>query len=85
MKYLIAIIDDYNRRSALFGDPQIDGRNITQEQADALFQKIEGDLSPENLTCDGEAPAKYVRQRKMMLEGALRDLKTLGFKPKHFA
>lgn len=82
MKYLIAIIDDYNRRANLFGGVQIDAHKITESQAQELFDKIEGDLSPENLSCDGEAPLHYVRQRKLMLDGALRDLKSLGFHPK---
>lgn len=31
------------------------------------FRKIECDLSPENLTCDGEASAYYVRKKKKEL------------------
>lgn len=42
---------------------------------------VEGDLSPENLTCDGEADPRWVRRRQTQLlqrrTALLRELKSL--------
>jgi hypothetical protein len=49
-------------------------RDIITDIADTY-----ADLSPENLTCDGELPAAKVRQRKAALDKKLQDLfKELG-------
>jgi hypothetical protein len=51
-----------------------DIKNLSAADKKELRAAIEGDLSPENLCCDGEAPAAYVRKRAKILNKALADL-----------
>ncbi len=51
-----------------------DVKNLSVADKKELRAAIEGDLSPENLCCDGEAPAAYVRKRAKILNKALADL-----------
>jgi len=39
-----------------------------------IADDIENELSPENLTCDGELPAAQVRQRAKFLNAAAKEL-----------
>ena len=75
MKALTAYIDQKNKWNKLFKGKQYEiatakGR---QEVADSL----DADLSPENLTCDGELPRSQVQARYKALTGAARDLQKL--------
>ena len=58
-------VEHRNRIRKIFGEPELSllGANDRKIIADM----IDGDLSPENLTCDGEAPAAYVRQKHAYL------------------
>jgi len=80
---LQAFIDQENRWAAIFGnDPlPLDVRQLTQEQADQLFQKLDGNMSPENLHCDGEISAAQARRKAKLFTAAFEDLKKLGFQP----
>ena len=75
MKALQAYIDQKNKWNKLFKGKQYEiatakGR---QEVADCL----DADLSPENLTCDGELPRSQVQARYRVLTAAAKELKQL--------
>ncbi len=58
MSALKEYVDRKNAWSKLFGDkPMVIGKD-NQRIADAL----DADMSPENITCDGERPASQVRE-----------------------
>ena len=46
----------------------------TQEEVEKWRQQIESDLSPENLTCDGEASAAAVRKALAGLKKEQKEL-----------
>jgi hypothetical protein len=75
MKALNAYLDQKNKWNKLFKSKQYEiatakGR---QEVADC----IDAELSPENLTCDGELPRSQVQARYRALTSAARDLQKL--------
>ena len=51
-----------------------DINNLSAKDKKVLGDMIEGDLSPENLCCDGEAPMAYIRKRSAMLHQARAEL-----------
>lgn len=51
----------------VFKQTEIDPANITPKQARELLDSIEGDLSPENLHCDGEISAAEARRKARWL------------------
>ena len=80
MSYLKNYVDQRNRVSALFNEPDpINIANMNQHDANRLFDLIECDLSPENLCCDGELPFAAVKRKADMLNGARAELVALGF------
>jgi hypothetical protein len=75
MKALQAYIDQKNKWNAIFKGRQYEIQTAKgrQEVADSL----DADLSPENLTCDGELPRSQVQARYKALTSAARDLQKL--------
>jgi hypothetical protein len=75
MKALQAYIDQKNKWAALFKGAQMELATAKGRQrvADAL----DADLSPENLTCDGELPRSQVQARYKALTTAANQLKQL--------
>jgi hypothetical protein len=75
MKALNAYIDQKNKWNAIFKGRQYEVKTAKgrQEVADCL----DADLSPENLTCDGELPRSQVQARYRALTSAARDLQKL--------
>ncbi len=63
------------------GKPLVDADNLTNEDAQDLFNQLDGELSPENLCCDGELPMAQVRKKARMLHAAGKDLLAAGFTP----
>ena len=57
MKNLKAYVDQKNRWDMIFGKPKLVIGQDNQKIADS----IDSELSPENLTCDGEAPIGGIR------------------------
>ena len=73
MKNLQKYLDQKNQWNAIFGGkPMVIGRD-NQRIADM----IDGDLSPENLTCDGELSRSQVQTRYRTLTVAAKELKQL--------
>jgi hypothetical protein len=71
MKALQAYVDQKNKWAALFKGAQMELTTAKGRQrvADAL----DADLSPENLTCDGELPrAEVARRYKALREAAVQ-------------
>lgn len=54
MKNLISLIEHENAFALIFGGPVIDHTNLSQDNCQNLLDRVDGQLSPENLTCDGE-------------------------------
>ena len=73
MKNLQAYVDRKNSWSKLFGSqPLVIGKD-NQKIADSL----DADLSPENISADGERPASQVRQLYKFYTAAARELRQL--------
>lgn len=74
-------ISRMNRRRAYSNMPPYRIGNMTEMDAASLFINMQADLSPENLTCDGEFSAQEAREEKDRIEGAWAELESLGFSP----
>ena len=75
MKELKAYVEQANKWNAIFGGTQYSLSSASDRQK--LANKIDADLSPENLTCDGELPAATVRARHKQLTAAAKQLMAL--------
>lgn len=69
---LIKYVEQKNRFRVLFGQAELDVRRQADRQQ--IAEMIDADLSPENLTCDGELPSSQVRARQQFLSRAAQDL-----------
>ena len=75
MKTLNAYLKQKNSWNAVFGKPALD--LATAQDRQRIAEMIDSELSPENLTCDGELSRSAVQQRYRQLTGAARELKQL--------
>jgi hypothetical protein len=75
MKTLNAYLKQKNSWNAVFGTPAI--TLATAQDRQRIAEMIDSELSPENLTCDGELSRTAVQQRYRQLTGAARELKQL--------
>ena len=71
-QHLLQYVDQVNLTARFF---ERDGktyhaRNLTAKDRDELLAKLEYELSPENLTCDGELRGPKLRAKAAMLNGA---------------
>ena len=73
------IVQEHNIFAKLFREEPMDCRHLTQTQATKLYYRIDSDLSPEHLHCDGEISAAQAMKRKLVLDKAVRDLDDRGF------
>lgn len=78
MQHLSGYIAQRNLWADLFKRPKLDAKDLTPRQMQDLLNSLEADLSPENLTCDGELRGTALRQKERMLNGAVRDLHALA-------
>jgi hypothetical protein len=79
MKHLNEYISQKNRWNRFFGKPELRIEAINQREAEDLFRSLANDLSPENLTCDGELRGSALQRKATMLKGAVRDLEWMGY------
>ena len=79
MKHLNEYISQKNRWHRFFGKPELRIEAINQREAEDLFRSLANDLSPENLTCDGELRGSALQRKAAMLKGAVRDLEWMGY------
>lgn len=75
MKQLNAYIAKTNKWNAIFKSTQYSLETHADRQR--LADHIDSELSPENLTCDGELPRNVVQAKYRELTTAARQLKQL--------
>jgi hypothetical protein len=75
MQNLQQYVDQKNRWETLFGHPALD-LNVAQDRQ-RIANAIDCDLSPENLSCDGELSIAQIRARYQTLTKAADELKAL--------
>ena len=68
-------VDGINRWGKLFGNKPLSLLNAADRQK--VADRIDADLSPENLTCDGELPRSQVQARYKMLTRCAQELKSI--------
>ena len=73
MKKLQRYLDRKNQWNAIFGGKPL----VIGQDNQRIADMIDGDLSPENLTCDGELPRSQVNFRYRELTGAAEELRRL--------
>lgn len=75
MKHVKAYIKRYNDLNNLFGCSDSNFcLPLSDTERKRLIERVECELSPENLTCDGELPAAAVRRRARELHAVLDEL-----------
>ena len=78
MRHTKKLVDEINFVRRLFKEAELDASNLTKGDVAMLLEQIEGKLSPENLTMDGELSRSKVAQRRKMLEGARGELENIA-------
>jgi len=75
----IATLESYleqkNRWGACFGSKPLS--LLSPEDRQKIARMIDSELSPENLTCDGELPPREVQRRYQLLTRAASELASL--------
>jgi hypothetical protein len=72
MSALTAYLDRKNSFAKIFGNRQLSLQNAADRKQ--IAQSIDCELSPENLTCDGELPRAEVNRRYRALTSAAKEL-----------
>ena len=80
MKNLTEYVERLNAMNRIFKRPTIDLDNLTDDMAQDIFNSLDGDLSPENLHCDGEISAAQARKKAKLFYAAANELMALGFR-----
>ena len=75
MSALTTYLDRKNSFAKIFGQKELSLQNASDRKR--IAESIDSDLSPENLTCDGELPRSQVQARYRALTAAARDLQKL--------
>jgi hypothetical protein len=75
MSALTQYLDRKNAFAKIFGNKELSLQNAADRQS--IANSIDSDLSPENLTCDGELPRSQVQARYKQLTTAAKELKKL--------
>jgi len=68
-------VDGKNRWGALFGNKPLSLLNAEDRQT--IANSIDADLSPENLSCDGELPRSEVRARHAFFSRCAQELQSI--------
>ena len=72
MKDLKQYVENKNRWNLIFNNPCYDLESAADRQR--IAEALDADLSPENLTCDGELSRAQVIARKKFLDAAMAQL-----------
>jgi len=75
MKNLITFVNNRNAMSQLWGDPAWDLNNAEDRKAIAL--RIDCELSPENLHCDGEISHTQAMKKLRFLMACAKEMQKL--------
>jgi hypothetical protein len=73
VKNLQKYLDQKNQWNSIFGGKPL----IIGQDNQRIAEMIDSDLSPENLTCDGELPRSQVQARFRQLTAAATELRSL--------
>lgn len=73
-QHLTKYVEGKNWVRRMFKQPELDANNLSAQDVRALLDAIEGDLSPENLTCDGELRGAKLKAKQAMILGAQAQL-----------
>jgi hypothetical protein len=68
-------VDQKNQWAGLFGGRKLSLLNKADRQR--IADSLDADLSPENLSCDGELPRAEVQKRYNFLTRAAKELKSI--------
>jgi hypothetical protein len=68
-------VDQKNQWAGMFGGKKLSLLN--REDRQRIADSLDADLSPENLTCDGELPRAEVQKRYNFLTKAAKELKSI--------
>lgn len=79
IRNLISIIKHVNWMRSYEEEDPIDINNLTQEDANTLYEHIDSGLSPENLHCDGEISDSEAMSKYDEYMGVVRVLQHNGF------
>jgi hypothetical protein len=74
---LRAYVVQRNARAKVFGKKQFDVDALTAKDAQSIADMLACDLSPENLSCDGEASPSSIKSKAAFLNKACAELRTL--------
>jgi hypothetical protein len=80
-RHLNKYVESKNWIRQMFGDPLLDANNLSSKDVAGLLDSIEGDLSPENLACDGELRGAKLKAKATMLMGARAELQKMVNQP----
>ena len=72
MSALTSYVDRKNSFAKIFGNKELSLQNAADRKR--IAESIDSDLSPENLTCDGELPRSQVNARYKQLTAAAKEL-----------
>ncbi len=75
-------LERMNRWSRFTGSETIDLKKMDDEMAQSIFNWLDGDLSPENLHCDGEITKAEANRKYRLFTKAGAELKAMGYRPK---
>lgn len=75
MKALQEYVDQKNRFNAIFGEAPLDLNNAQDRKK--IAEQIDCELSPENLSCDGELGYSQIQSRYAVLARAGKQLLAL--------
>ena len=75
-------VAQYNSWNRIFDKSHVDINinNITKDQAHSLVMRLDSEMSPENLHCDGELTPSQVQTKYDHLMGVWQDLRHLYYK-----
>jgi len=74
---LAKFIEERNNHVKFFGGKAYNINNLSAADKAELMDSIDNNLSPENLSCDGEASRGHVMKRGAMLRKAEAELKAM--------
>lgn len=80
--HLRQYIDRQNIWCRLRKEPEMSPGRLTPDQAENLFQSLDGDMSPENLCCDGEISIAEANKKAEFYKRVYAELTSLGFEPR---
>jgi hypothetical protein len=72
MSALTSYVDRKNSFAKIFGNKELSLQNASDRKR--IAESIDSDLSPENLSCDGELPRSQVQARYKALTTAAKEL-----------